>query len=367
MPRRQPIPIIAVLALLGTACQERTANNAVDTSAAAVRANAAAVNAKASAGFEMPVATSGHLRLTDAELLFLPCGRTGDPQKLDDATGGESIRMLRAVKAPPSGLMTLVRLDGNRLLQIRYASAEKMTCKDLPSPATADASGNEPFWAVRIVGDLATYRTPYNLQGIVYQGGKWTRVDSTHWRFVARRTGEGAGEISLEFQEVRCVDSMAESVFPMSVKVTRGDSTNTGCALEGRGSFAGFADTTSAPSPAASRAALSSPLYGTAWRLTEVNGERVLENVKATLEFVRGGKASGNSSCNRFSGPVDVVADSIHFGALISTRMACAEPIMRQESAYLEALAKAERFSREGNSMLVHVKGSAKPLRFEPL
>jgi heat shock protein HslJ len=101
--------------------------------------------------------------------------------------------------------------------------------------------------------------------------------------------------------------------------------------------------------------------------LAEVNGARALDNPKATLEFASGGKVSGNSSCNRFSGTVEAVADSLRFGALISTRMACPDAVMHQERAYLEALGNAERYERQGNSMLVHVKGSAKPLRFEPL
>jgi heat shock protein HslJ len=367
MSPRRLFPTFAVLAVLGAGCQERKTQDAADTSAGAVRANAAAVNAMATTGFDMPAATAGHLTLTDAELFFRPCGRTGAPQKVDDATKGEAIRMMRAANAPPGGLMTLVRLDGNRLLQVRYASAEKMSCKDLPSPATIDANGNEPFWAVRIEGDLATYRTPYNLQGVVYQGGKWTKMDSARWQFTARRSGEGVTELSLEFVEKRCMDTMALAMYPMSVKLTRGDSILTGCALEGRGSFSGSVDSTRAATATTARRQTASPLWGTAWRLSELNGAPVLENVKATLELARGGKATGNGSCNRFSGTVDVEADSIRFSALLSTRMACAETVMRQESAYLEALANAERYTREGNSMLVYLKGSAKPLRFEPL
>ena len=125
-------------------------------------------------------------------------------------------------------------------------------------------------------------------------------------------------------------------------------------------------DTVSNAPPSSPGAPVESPLDGTAWRLSELNGERVLDSAKATLEFARG-RVTGNSSCNRFSGTVNVAADSIHFGALLSTRMACPDAIMRQEAAYLEALSNAVRYTREGNSMILHQKGSAKPLRFEPL
>lgn len=368
MPRRHLIPIIATLAVLGACKEQKT--QAADTSAGAVRANAAAVNAMASKGFQMPEARAGHLKLADAEVFFQPCGSTGTPQKLDDGTGGDVIRLLRVGKGPTGGLMALVRLHGDTLVQVRSLSAERTSCKDFPSSATVDASGNEPFWAVRIQGDLATYRTPWNLQGVVYQGGKWTHPDSTSWRFVAQRTGDGPKEIVMEFKEARCMDTMAKSMFPLTVKVTRGDSVDTGCALEGRGSFPGGAQSTSTASSsdsAGARAIARSPLDGTAWRLSELNGEHVLDNVKATLQFERGGKVSGNASCNRFSGTASVAADSMHFGALVSTRMACAEKVMQQERAYLDALANAERYARAGNAMLVHLKGSAKPMRFEPL
>ena len=236
MSRRELFPITAAIAVLLGGCKEQDVK-VVDTSAGAVLANPAAANATASKGFEMPEATAGHLSLADAEVFFLPCGSTGAPKKIDDATGGEAMKLLRAAKDRAGGLVSLVRLDGNRLVQVRHASAERMTCKDVPSKATVDARGNEPFWAVRIEGDLATYRTPSNIEGVVYQGGQWTHPDSTHWRFVAQRSGEGNKEIVVEFKESRCADTMADAVFPFEVTVTRGDSVDMGCGVEGRGAF----------------------------------------------------------------------------------------------------------------------------------
>jgi heat shock protein HslJ len=52
------------------------------------------------------------------------------------------------------------------------------------------------------------------------------------------------------------------------------------------------------------------------------------------------------------------------FGPLGSTRMACAEAVMNQESRYLAALAGAERYSIDGSVLLVHTKDLPKPLRF---
>src|SRR5271157_3912071 len=102
------------------------------------------------------------------------------------------------------------------------------------------------------------------------------------------------------------------------------------------------------PSPAtqagAPPAAIS--LVGTEWHLADLGGVGVLENVETNLTFPEAGKAAGNGSCNRFFGPVEISGDSIHFGALASTRMACPDAVANQEDKYLKALGGAERFAR---------------------
>jgi heat shock protein HslJ len=105
-------------------------------------------------------------------------------------------------------------------------------------------------------------------------------------------------------------------------------------------------------------------LVGTVWRLEDLGGDGVLDRVEATLEFPEEGRAAGNGSCNRFFGPVRIERESISFGALGSTRMACAEPVGNQEAKYLEALQGAERFALDGSTLSIYSKGMEKPLRF---
>ena len=105
-------------------------------------------------------------------------------------------------------------------------------------------------------------------------------------------------------------------------------------------------------------------LWGTSWRLVDLAGAGVLDQPQATLAFPETGRAAGNGSCNRFAGSVEISGDSIGFGPLASTRMGCAEPIAMQEGKYLGALENAERFSRDGSSLLIHCRGLEKPLRF---
>lgn len=81
-----------------------------------------------------------------------------------------------------------------------------------------------------------------------------------------------------------------------------------------------------------------SGILGTAWLLEDLGGIGVLDGAQATLEFPDPGKAVGSGSCNRFFGPVQISGESIAFGPLGSTRMACVEAVMMQEGGYLKAL-----------------------------
>jgi len=73
----------------------------------------------------------------------------------------------------------------------------------------------------------------------------------------------------------------------------------------------------------------------------------VIDNVQATLAFPEAGKVSGNGSCNRFFGPAEINGNAVKLGPLGSTRKACPEAVMNQETKYLNALQAADRFELE--------------------
>ncbi|QHE75362.1 META domain-containing protein [Hydrogenophaga sp. PBL-H3] len=108
----------------------------------------------------------------------------------------------------------------------------------------------------------------------------------------------------------------------------------------------------------------AAPLVGSEWRLEDLGGRGVLERVQATLTFPEAGRVAGNSSCNRFVGSYTLMQDRIALGQLGGTRMACAEAVADQETRYLAALQKAQRLEVNGTTMLMHVQGLDKPLRF---
>jgi heat shock protein HslJ len=111
-------------------------------------------------------------------------------------------------------------------------------------------------------------------------------------------------------------------------------------------------------------ATASFDVTGSEWLLEDLGGSGVIDSVQATLTFPEARKVSGNGSCHRFFGPADVGGDAIKLGPLGTTRTACPEPVMKQESNYLSALQAAERFELKEPYLLLYCKGFEKPLRF---
>jgi heat shock protein HslJ len=115
----------------------------------------------------------------------------------------------------------------------------------------------------------------------------------------------------------------------------------------------------------ATSSGVSTSLVGTDWLLTDLAGTSVIPDSKASLTFLEGGRASGNGSCNRFTGTYTVKGDSIKLGPFASTRMACMDGgVSAQEDQYLKLLAVAKRYEVKTGVLLIYVEGSDKPLQY---
>lgn len=121
---------------------------------------------------------------------------------------------------------------------------------------------------------------------------------------------------------------------------------------------AGTLGACAAPAPA------PEPLWGSEWQLQSVAGQAALPQPAATLVFAQAGQAAGHGSCNRFSGAVEIDGNRLTFGPLMSTKMACPGGASEQESRYLGALQKAQRYEVQGDTLLIHAQGMDQPLRF---
>jgi heat shock protein HslJ len=97
------------------------------------------------------------------------------------------------------------------------------------------------------------------------------------------------------------------------------------------------------------------PLTGTAWTgLLYNDGNALLAampDAAFMATFADDGTVSGTSGCNTFSGSYTVDGDSMSFGQLAATQMACAEDVMAQEAGVLGALDRVTSFAIRGNEL----------------
>ncbi len=108
-------------------------------------------------------------------------------------------------------------------------------------------------------------------------------------------------------------------------------------------------------------------LFDTQWQLTAIGSQAVLESPMATLVFQETRRVSGKGSCNNFFGTVEVSGERITVGTVGSTKRACLGGVGEQESRYLGALQKAERFEVKDGTLLIYTSGEASPLKFVAL
>src|SRR6187551_3070837 len=81
------------------------------------------------------------------------------------------------------------------------------------------------------------------------------------------------------------------------------------------------------------------------WRVVEIDGEAVLDDVVPTIDFAGDGRVYGLASVNRFHGSCTVVDGELVFTPLASTMMMGPPEPMDQEGRFLTALHGAMRVS----------------------
>lgn len=94
-----------------------------------------------------------------------------------------------------------------------------------------------------------------------------------------------------------------------------------------------------APVAGADGAPDRSILEGGEWVVEDINRGGVIDNSRLTLTFGKDGRVSGHSGCNGFGGSFKSTKDTVEFGQMVGTLMACsAEAMMKQEGKYMAAL-----------------------------
>jgi heat shock protein HslJ len=117
------------------------------------------------------------------------------------------------------------------------------------------------------------------------------------------------------------------------------------------------------PAPAAS-------LVGPTWVMTSYTDGKggvapALADTDVTAIFGTDDRLGGSAGCNTYNASYTVDGNKITIGLGISTMMACPQPIMDQEAAYLAALQTAATFAIEGDQLTISDAKGATVLTFK--
>jgi heat shock protein HslJ len=109
-------------------------------------------------------------------------------------------------------------------------------------------------------------------------------------------------------------------------------------------------------------------LEDTYWvNTTYSNGDELVDVLSEThMDIVfSGAEVNGSSGCNRYGGAYTLDGNSIGIGPLTSTLMACEEPLMEQETAYLAAVQSAAEWDIDGSTLTLFDSGGAEVAVYE--
>jgi len=95
-------------------------------------------------------------------------------------------------------------------------------------------------------------------------------------------------------------------------------------------------------------------LRGTSWGFAGETGERAPH-----VEFVAGGRVTGSSGCNLFSGSYAIDGDTVTIGPVVATRCACPPDIMKRESELFQAFDKTRKAEVSGDTLTLRGEDGA--------
>ena len=112
-------------------------------------------------------------------------------------------------------------------------------------------------------------------------------------------------------------------------------------------------------------------LVNTLWRLTRLGDQPVIpvDNQRAASLVLRseGNKLTGSDGCNRLMGGYQIDGESLSFGKVASTRMACPPPAMETARAFTRALEQTKAYTITGEHLELLGADGMRLARFEAL
>lgn len=92
-------------------------------------------------------------------------------------------------------------------------------------------------------------------------------------------------------------------------------------------------------------------LTGASWRPVTIAGRSMPDDSGMYIRFEVDGSIEGHGGCNGFFGSLQHSEAGLEVGPLGSTRVACPEPVMSRETAFLDAVQKMTGFRTGSGTM----------------
>lgn len=194
------------------------------------------------------------------------------------------------------------------------------------------ARGNEPGWVVTLAHE-----------GIVYSGQDGTKRELPLPAATEANgatvfdTGEG---LVIRVTDSLCRDTMTGMPHPFSIDLSLDGQELSGCGGEPRALLAG------------------------SWRLVELPGVAPPTGTEPTFE-VAGDFMSGSSGCNRYMGGLTLSVERLSLQPGGMTMMACEEPLMQLEAAFVKRLGRVGQFDIDEAGRLILLVDGAPGAIFE--
>lgn len=105
-------------------------------------------------------------------------------------------------------------------------------------------------------------------------------------------------------------------------------------------------------------------IFDREWVAEDIGGAGVLDAPPSMMRIATDGKVTGRGACNNIFGTATVTDDTLSFSPFGSTFMACAEPVMAQEKAFVDALNRSATYRIEGGKLILSDKDGKETVRF---
>ncbi|GAA5522062.1 copper resistance protein NlpE N-terminal domain-containing protein [Aliifodinibius salicampi] len=196
-------------------------------------------------------------------------------------------------------------------------------------------AGNEPFWRLKIDFDNNTRFEVLDGDTVVISTPEIEKDSTSKARLIKAETESGS--FTALFSPIGCTDSMSGILFTHRVIVEIGEETYRGCGsmITDRYKLHDF------------------------WTLhslnnAEISEEAFLRQLPALQINLNKQQVHGHTGCNQLNGKLTIGQDSLSFGELITTKVACQDQDARElESQFKEALSETNKYDISNERLLL--------------